>query len=288
MEGDVLMAVNRGLGKGLEALFADNSTETGKDLLEISLAEIEPDRQQPRRSFDEEALAELTDSIREHGVLQPILLRPQPSGGYRIVAGERRFRAAHAAGLTSVPAIIRDFSAQQALEAALVENLQREDLNPIEEAMGYQNLIELSGITQEEVAKRVGKSRPVVANSLRLLSLPHHALELLRTGAITTGHAKALLSMPFDDIDAVAEKIAAESLSVREIERLGGKRREKVSRVQPKSEDPVAAEVEIALRETLGVEVRVTYRDGNGTLSVDFYSKEQLFEFANKLGSTER
>ncbi|MCL2538949.1 MAG: ParB/RepB/Spo0J family partition protein [Oscillospiraceae bacterium] len=278
------MASNRGLGKGLEALFADNSTETGKDLLQIAIAEIEPDRQQPRRNFDEEALAELADSIREHGVLQPILLRPQPSGGYKIVAGERRFRAAHAAGLNSVPAIVRDLSAQQALEAALVENLQREDLNPVEEAMGYQNLIEGSGITQEDAAKRVGKSRSVVTNSLRLLTLPEHTLGLLRDGALTTGHAKALLSMPFDDIDAVADRIAAENLSVREVEGLGKKRQTKRGESKPLTVDPVASEVELALREALGVEVRVSLKDGCGTLSVDFYSKDQLFEFANKLG----
>jgi len=281
------MAVTRGLGKGLEALFVDNATETGRGSMEIAIAEIEPDRRQPRSDFGEDSLAELADSIREHGVLQPLLLRPLPGGGYKIIAGERRFRAAHAAGLNTVPAIVRDFSEQRAREAALVENLQREDLNPVEEALGYQSLLDGYGLTQEEAAKSVGKSRSTVANALRLLSLPEHTLRLLSGGAITTGHAKALLALSSEDIDSVADKITAQGLSVREVEsmvRQKQKGRERVKRqVTP---DSAAAEVEIALREALGVEVRVRYIKGGGTLSIDFYSKEQLYEFANKLGGT--
>lgn len=282
-----MAAPKRGLGKGLDALFVDNATEDTISSLEIAMAEIEPDRDQPRAEFDEEALGELADSIREHGVLQPILLRPIPGGGYRIVAGERRFRASHLAGLTSIPAVVRELSDQQAMEAALVENLQREDLNPVEEAKGYKSLIEYANITQEEAAQRVGKSRSAVANALRLLSLPPHTLELLRNGAISTGHAKALLSISQGDIDEVADQVVAEGLSVRQVEKIG-KRQPRQQKLQlPKTKDPVASEVELALRDALGVEVHVKYSDGSGTLAVDFYSKEQLFEFANKLGSTE-
>ena len=277
------MAAKRGLGKGLDALFMDYSNDS-ESTQEISMAEIEPDRSQPRKDFDEETLQELADSIAEHGVLQPILLRPLPDGGYRIVAGERRFRAAHIAGLTSIPATVRDFSEQQALEAALVENLQREDLNPLEEATGYQTLIDQSGLTQEEAAKRVGKSRSTVTNALRLLSLPSHTLELIRIGSITAGHAKALLSIDSDRIDDVADRIVFEGLSVREVEKIGQKKPRQHKLDLPLSKETIASEVEIALRESLGVEVYVKYSAGKGVLSINFYTKEQLLEFANKLG----
>lgn len=274
----------RGLGKGLDALFVDNATENAASSLEISMAEIEPHREQPRTDFDEQSLSELADSIREHGVLQPILLRPIPSGGYRIVAGERRFRASHLAGLTTIPAVIRELNDQQAMEAALVENLQREDLNPVEEAKGYKKLIEYANITQEEAAQRVGKSRSAVTNAMRLLSLPPHTLELLRSGFISVGHAKGLLSISSGDIDRVADQIVNEGLSVREVEKIGSRQPRQQKIRLPKSKNPVASEVELALRDALGVEVHVKYMDGSGTLAIDFYSKEQLFEFANKLG----
>ena len=278
------MAKKGGLGRGLDALFTDYSDER-VSALEVEIAEIEPDRQQPRSDFDEESLQELADSIREHGVLQPILLRALPGNGYKIIAGERRFRAAHLAGLTTIPAIIKDLNEQQALEAALVENLQREDLNPVEEARGYQSLIEISGITQEDAAKRVGKSRSTVTNALRLLSLPAHTVELLRNKLISIGHAKALLAIEQEKIDEVADRIVAEELSVRETEKISRERPKKPKAKTPAIRDSIAAEVEISLRELLGVEVHVKYSEGKGILSVGFYSDEQLLEFANKLGA---
>ena len=278
------MAQQRGLGRGLDALFVDNSQGGSEAAFEIAMAEIEIDREQPRTEFDEIALAELADSIREHGVLQPILLRPLLGGRYRIVAGERRFRAAHLAGLASIPAIVREMSDQQAMEAALVENLQREDLNPVDEAKGYKKLIEFAGITQEQAAKRVGKSRSAVTNAMRLLTLPPHTLELLRTGSISQGHAKALLSATTNDIDSIADIVVADGLSVRQTESLGKKRPRQQRLDLPTPKNSVASEVELALRDALGVEVHVKYKNGSGTLAVDFYSKEQLFDFANRLG----
>lgn len=277
------MAVKRGLGKGLDALFTDYSMEN-ENSTEIAISEIEPDRDQPRKDFDEESLRELADSIKEHGVLQPILVKPLQDDGYRIIAGERRFRAAHIAGLTTIPVIIRDFSDQQSMEATLVENLQRKDLNPIEEATGLQKLLEQSSLTQEEVAKRVGKSRSTVTNALRLLSLPAYTLELMRMGRITTGHAKALLTVDSDRIDALADRIIIEGLSVREVERLVQKKPKQQKISLPDTKEPIASEVEISLRESLGVEVYVKYSAGKGSLSINFYTKEQLIEFANKLG----
>ncbi|MCL1831275.1 MAG: ParB/RepB/Spo0J family partition protein [Oscillospiraceae bacterium] len=279
------MAVQRGLGKGLDALFSDYSIENSA---EIAMAEIEPDRHQPRKVFNEESLRELADSIAEHGVLQPILLRPIPDDGYRIVAGERRFRAAHLAGLTTIPAIVRDFSEQEAIEAALVENLQRENLNPIEEADGYQTLLNQSGLTQEEVAKRVGKSRSSVTNSLRLLTLTPHALELIRQGTLTAGHAKALLAIDRDKIDSIADRIVVEGLSVREVERLAQKKPKQHKINLPDTKDTIAREAELALRNALGVEVYVKYSAGKGNISINFYSQEQLLEFVNMLGEKNR
>ena len=175
-----------GLGKGLEALFVENETrEIAPSTLKIG--EIEPNRNQPRHDFDENALAELADSIREHGVLQPLLVRPLPGGTYQIVAGERRWRASRMAGLTELPVIIRDLDDVATMEVALIENLQRSDLNPMEEAMGYQELMQQHGYTQEQVAKRVGKSRPTVANALRLLALPEETARLVRDGKLSSG-----------------------------------------------------------------------------------------------------
>ena len=184
----------RGLGKGLDALFVDNAVESESRVNTLPIAEVEPNRDQPRKEFDQEALEELAASIAEHGVLQPILVRPV-SGGYQIVAGERRWRAARLAGLVEIPAVIKEMTDQEVGQAALVENLQREDLNPVEEALGYHQLMEQFGMTQEQVAKKVAKSRPAVANAVRLLGLPEEVLAFLRAGSLTAGHAKALLSL---------------------------------------------------------------------------------------------
>ena len=192
-----------GLGKGLDALFMDNETVDSGGVVTLRLSQIEPNRDQPRKIFSEEALNELADSIREHGVLQPLLVRPLPGGSYQLVAGERRWRASRMAGLQEVPVVIREMDEEQAMEIALIENLQREDLNAIEEATGYKQLMERYGMTQEQVAKRVGKSRPAIANALRLLNLPQKVMDMVGEGEVSPGHARALLA--FDDQDRIVE-----------------------------------------------------------------------------------
>jgi len=276
------MAKIGGLGKGLDALFVDNSV-VSEGSTELDLADIEPDRSQPRKTFDPESLAELAASIKEHGVLQPILVRPS-SSGYTIVAGERRWRAARLAGLTRVPVLIRDLNDLEAMSIALVENLQREDLNPVEEAQGYRRLAEATGWTQEEIARHVGRSRPAIANSLRLLSLPDKVLDLLSAGKITTGHAKAILSIADEETRVkVASLVAEKGLTVRQAEKITQRPPKQETIKLPPSKDNTGSEVALALQNALGVEVRVKYNDGKGTLSLDFYSKEQLIDFANKL-----
>ena len=274
------------LGKGLDALFMDNALDDGdKSEIELNISEIEPDRSQPRGYFDDDALAELADSIAQHGVMQPIIVRPLPDGGYKIVAGERRWRASRLAGKTTIPAIVRNLSELEAMTWALVENLQREDLNPVEEAQGYKKLMESAGFTQEQVAKQVGRSRPAVANSLRLLTLPDEVLSLLREGKLTVGHAKAILSIADPDMRCdVAHKVAEERITVREAERLWQKNAKQQKIKLPETPNTVAVEVERSLADALGVEVHVKYKEGSGTLSVNFYSKDQLFDFANRLG----
>ncbi len=281
------MATNR-LGKGLDALFLDSSTDAGT-ADQLAIMDISPDREQPRTVFENEALQELADSIREHGVIQPILVRPIPDGGFRIVAGERRWRASQIAGLTTIPAIVKTLSDDDAMVIALIENLQREDLNPVEEAFGYKKLMEAGNLTQEQAALRVGKSRPAVANALRLLALPKEVLDMLSEGKISAGHAKAVLSAEESDMFYLAQEIVNGGLSVREAEKIcsNSKKEKKERNVAPQefTQDPTAKEVELSLGQALGVEVRVKYIDGKGTLSIDYYSKEQLFEFANKLGN---
>ncbi len=281
-------ATKRGLGRGLDALFSDNESilaEPNETPSELRISEIEPDRDQPRCSFDEDALQELADSIAQHGVIQPILVRPGSDGSYRIVAGERRWRASRLAGKTTIPAIVRNLTELEAMTFALIENLQREDLNPIEEASGYKQLMAASGMTQEDIAKYVGRSRPAIANSLRLLTLPEDVQNLLRDDKITTGHAKAILSVAdASRRSEIAKRVAEDGLTVREAEQIT-QRPEKKKQMPAKKKDSIATEVELSLRGALGVQVDVKYSNGRGTLSVDFYSKEQLYEFANKLGN---
>lgn len=275
-----------GLGRGLDQLFQDTgagSEEEGS--AELRLSEVEPDKNQPRRHFDEAALAELAGSMAEHGVLQPIVVRPSPTGGYIIVAGERRWRAARMAGLTEIPARIRNISETEAVELALIENLQREDLNPVEEAMGYRQLMDRCQYTQEKAAERLAKSRSAVANSLRLLNLPEDVLTLLRSGDLTAGHAKAILSLDSEEAQTrAAEAIVTQGLNVRQAEALC-KKMAKPAREKPESfREPLPCEVELSLTEALGTEVRVQYKEGKGKLAVSFYSDEQLRAFANLLG----
>ena len=283
------MAKGRGgLGRGLESLFEDAapSFESDTRIETLPLREIEPDPGQPRKTFDDETLAELSASIAEHGLLQPIAVRPKPSGGYLIVAGERRWRASRMAGLTKVPVIVKDVTDEQAMELALVENLQREDLDPVEEAVGIRELMTRCDLTQEQAARKLGKSRSALANSLRLLSLPETVLELLKSGFITIGHAKVVLGLPTPELqEEAAQMIADNQLNVRQAEAL-------CKKLAKPAKEPVAAplpsalpvEVEESLKQALGSEVRVAYHDGKGKLTVHFYSDDQLKAFANLLG----
>ena len=274
------------MGKGLDAIFAENGTEeSNRSAEELKLSDLEPNRGQPRKDFDDETLAELADSISQHGILQPLLVRPIFGGGYQIVAGERRWRAARMAGLTTVPAIIRELDDEQVMEIALIENLQREDLSPLEEAMGYQSLMDSYDMTQEEVAKIVGKSRSAVANVLRLLKLPEEVQSLIRSGQVSAGHGRALLSFP-DDAEkiAVAKRVIEEDLSVREVERLAQKANEvpKKKDVKPRG-IPYFNEVELSLHDYLGRKVRINGDEKKGTLQIEFYGQEDLSELIRKL-----
>ena len=284
------MAKRGGLGRGLDILFQDTGSGGGEEnTTTLPLSEIEPDKEQPRKKFDDEALGELASSIAEHGVLQPIVVRPSPTGGYSIVAGERRWRAARMAGLTEIPVVIREITDAQAMEIALIENLQREDLDPVEEAMGYKQLMERCGYTQEAAASRLSKSRSAVANSLRLLNLPQIVLALLRTGQLSAGHAKAILSLPDASAqEAAAEAIVKDGLNVRQAEALCKKMMKTPRTRKETARPPLPCEVELSLREALGTEIRVQYKNGKGSLQVGFYSDDQLKAFANLLGKYEK
>ncbi len=276
-----------GLGKGLGALLLENATDEMVTTNTLPLNEIMPNKEQPRKTFDEGALAELADSIRQHGVLQPLLVRPLPSGGYQLVAGERRWRASRMAELKEVPVVIKELSDTETMEIAIIENLQREDLNPIEEAEGLQALIDRCGFTQEAVAISVGKSRPAIANSLRLLKLPQEVRDMTRNGDISAGHARALLA--FDNeamIYEAAQNIVNNNLTVRDVERLA-KMKDKSNNVpvkRSKRRDSFYDEVELSLSEALGRKVKVYNGRGKGTLEIEFYSAEDLKDIANKLG----
>lgn len=265
-----------GLGKGLDAIFAENTSET-EGTVEIKINDIDPNRTQPRKEFDDEALRALAESITEHGVLQPILVRPLFMGGYQIIAGERRWRAARMAGLTTIPAVIRDMDDEAVMEAALIENLQREDLNPMEEAMGYNNLILNYGLTQEEVAKTIGKSRPAIANSLRLLSLPEEVIDMLSKGELSAGHGKALLAFktPEEQI-ANAEKAVKEGTSVRELEKLAGKKKKDAGEKKEQPQNHYYEEVRLALNEHLGRKVMLSGSKKKGEIRIEFYGEEDL------------
>lgn len=280
-----------GLGKGLDALFMDNET-ADSGIVTLRLSEIEPNRDQPRKVFSEEALNELADSIREHGVLQPLLVRPLSTGGYQLVAGERRWRASRMAGLREVPVVIRDMDEEQAMEIALIENLQREDLNAIEEASGYKLLMERYGMTQEQVAKRVGKSRPAVANALRLLNLPPRVMEMVEEGEVSPGHARALLS--FEDPEQmmdVAQKVRKGKYSVRDIEKMskhpGEPAVEELTSAEAEdvwgSQAAFFTEMELALSGELGRKVKIARNGNSGILQIQFYNEDDLKELAQRL-----
>jgi len=268
----------RGLGKGLDAIFAENTAESTEGAVSVRIGDIDPNRDQPRKEFDSEALSELADSISQHGVLQPLLLRPMPTGGYRIVAGERRWRAARMAGLTEVPAVIREMTDAEEMLFALIENLQREDLTPLEEARGYRTLIEAQDFTQEEVSQAVGKSRPAVTNALRLLNLPEDIQQMLEDGEITAGHARTLLSFKNEEDMRLGAKKAKEGASVRELEALAKRLNEASTQVQPKAsrKNQYFEEAQLAVGEYLNRRVKVAGTKKKGTLQIEFYGEEDL------------
>lgn len=275
-----------GLGKGLDTIFAENETEDSNSSVMLKISEIEPNRSQPRKDFDENSLSDLAQSISQHGLLQPLLVRPLPIGGYQIVAGERRYRACRMAGLTEVPVTIRELSDTETMELALIENLQREDLSPIEEALGYKALIDEHGFSQEEVATSVGKSRPAIANSLRILKLPDSVLEYVKQDKISAGHARALLMLDNEeDMLELAELIYKKDLSVRQAEKLAKKKPEVVEDAQPERKPSFYSMVELALNESLGRKIKVNKNKGKqgGVLQIEFYSDEELTELSNKL-----
>ncbi len=276
------MAKKGGLGKGLNALFEENQT-TENAPVNLRLSEIEPNKNQPRKHFDQDAIDDLADSIRRYGLLQPLTVRPLQVG-YQLVAGERRWRACRIAGLTEVPVVIRELTDSEVAEIALVENLQREDLNPIEEAAGYQALMDDFGLTQEDVAARVGKSRSAIANAVRLLGLPKDILALIESGKISAGHGRALLGFKDKEEQAKAARIASFGANVREIERLAKKTEGPVKseKLTPPTAKPYYKEVELALQERLGRPVKVTMKNGKGRLEIEFYNDDDLKNLALK------
>lgn len=277
------MAVKKGgLGRGLESLFNENA-EGGDSAVEVRLADIEPNRNQPRRDFDEQSLSELADSIAKHGLIQPIVVRPKTSGAYEIIAGERRWRACRIAGLDTVPVIIREVDDREYMELALIENLQREDLNAVEEALGYRTLIDTYSLTQEQVAESVGKSRSAVTNALRLLNLDEKSLTALREGAISAGHARAILAAGDDTLRALMLKEAKAGASVRDLEKMAKGVAPKVA-VPRKQKNNYYSEVELSLKTELGRKVNIKPTGkGKGTITIEFYSDDELADFARRL-----
>lgn len=263
------------LGRGLDALIPKEPNTGGVSF--ASIHEIRPNSSQPRKEFDDSALAELSSSIREKGILQPIVVR-MAGGEYEIIAGERRWRAAQKAGVTKVPIIIKEVSDGEALELALIENLQREDLNPVEEALAYQQLIDGFGLTHDDISKRIGKDRSTITNQLRLLKLPDEARQALLDGEITAGHARAILSVesPEKSMDVLAS-IRKQKLSVRKAENLARNiSSEKKEKRQAREKDIYLESMIGDLKSTLGTQVRIVNREGKGKIEIDFYSKDEL------------
>ena len=275
---------NRGLGRGIESIFDENSTYSEK-IVTLNINDIEPNRNQPRKDFDDEALNSLAESISQHGLIQPIVVRPTIGGGYVIIAGERRWRASRLAGLTEIPVVVKDTDEQSLMEMALVENLQREDLNAVEEALGYKSLIDNFGLTQEEVATKMAKSRSAVANALRLLNLNDEELEALRYGKITAGHARALLSVEDNETRKIMLEMALGGASVRELEKFAASfKKSKSSGSKVVKKNTFYSEVELSLKNELHRKVNITTTgQGRGKLTIEFFSDEELSEFARKL-----
>ena len=284
------MAKKGGLGKGLGALFEMSAPEGGEGAVLVPISDLVPNKEQPRKEFSEEALLDLSESIKKYGVLQPIIVKPLPDTTYKIVAGERRYRAAMMASVSEVPVIIKEISDKEVSEIALIENLQREDLNPVEEALGYKNLQESYSLTQDEIASSVGKSRSAVANSLRLLSLPEEVIEMLKNGELTGGHARALISLSDEKVIVEAAKRFSDTkASVREAEKFVKKQKaEKVASSEEKEDifsgDSFIKETELALKEATGRAVKISGTEKKGKVIIEFFSREELSEIANILG----
>ena len=277
------MAVKKGgLGRGFDSLFSENTIEA-KPSTELRISQIVPNREQPRKNFDDVALRELSESIKEHGVIQPLLVRPLDDGSYQIVAGERRWRASRLAGLEKVPVVIKQLEDAEVQEIALIENLQREDLNPIEEALGYKILMETYGLTQEQVAVKVSKSRSAVANALRLLGLSKEEQDALVAGEITPGHARALLAINDEEIRKEAFLLAKNGASVREIERISKHQKPGITVKKPNIKNKIYVETESALASQIGRKVKISGNGKRGTLTIEFFSDEDLFDLASKL-----
>lgn len=277
------MAVKKGgLGRGFDSLFSENAVDS-KSTQELRLSQIVPNRDQPRKVFDDDALRQLADNISKHGLIQPLLVRMLDDGSYQIVAGERRWRASRLAGLEKVPVVIKDLNDSETMELALIENLQREDLNPIEEAEGYKTLMETYSMTQEQVSTQVGKSRSAIANALRLLALTSEEKESLQNGEITSGHARALLSIPDSKLRSQAFELAKNGASVRDIERISKQQSVGIIMKKPSIKNKAYIETEAALAEKIGRKVKITGNGKSGTLRIEFFSDEDLFDIANKL-----
>ncbi|MCD7774404.1 MAG: ParB/RepB/Spo0J family partition protein [Clostridiales bacterium] len=279
-----------GLGRGFDALFIDNSTDEpadGNSIITLRLNDIEPNKNQPRQSFDDDALSELADSIREHGVLQPLIVRPLSDGSYQLVAGERRWRASRLAGLDKVPVIVRALTDSEVAVIALIENLQRENLNPIEEAEGIGRLIDEYGFTQEQAAQRLGKSRSAVTNTLRLSRLPDSVKELVADNTLTAGHGRTLLGLEDPSLIEETAKLAVQkNLSVRETEKLvksinsAGKK----SPQKKRHRDTYFDEVELSLSDYLGRKVVVKDGKNGGKIEIEYFDKEDLSHLAKIMG----
>ncbi len=272
----------RGLARGLDALLPEMDAAAPGAGQEIAIGDIDPNPDQPRHLFSEESISQLADSIREQGVLQPILVAPMSGGRYRIVAGERRWRAAREAGLNAVPCIIREMDVKQQMEVALIENIQREDLNPIETAQGIQSLMKQCGYTQETVAQRLSKSRPVVANLLRLLTLPADVMDMVRRGALSAGHARVLAGLDSDDVKlTLARQAVQDGWSVRQLENAAALLKQKAS-AMPKQEKPLRvlpaelSELETLCRETFGIRATLTGNHKKGKIVLQYYSQDEL------------
>lgn len=278
-----------GLGKGLDMIFMENNIESENAPIVLNIEEIEPNLNQPRTSFNDEKLKELADSISVHGLISPIIVKPMASGKYKIIAGERRFRASKLAGLSEIPVLIKDIDDEKIMELALVENLQREDLSALEEAKGYKSLIDTYKFTQEDVAKAVGKSRSYIANTLRLLSLPQYVIESLEKKEITAGHARALLSLEWDDDVKRALKITvSQNLSVRQLEELvkkfNFKEIDKPKSLKVIKKDAFFSKIESDLHKKLKRKIKiVSGRRNKGTIQIEFCGEKDLTSIYNML-----